>query len=60
MSRNSKARAMLGRVTSENTKRTRVRRHQPSYVSMSGFALPTPLRCVELMELAEGIEPPTL
>src|SRR5262249_9796176 len=29
------------RVASENTKRTRVQRHQPSHVTMTGFAPPS-------------------
>jgi hypothetical protein len=42
----------------KNTKRTRVKRHQPVYFSCKDLLRLTPL--LILVELAEGIEPPTL
>jgi hypothetical protein len=42
----------------ENTKRTRVKRHQPVVFDCEDSLRLTPL--LILVELAEGIEPPTL
>ena len=50
---------MRERAQSENTKWTRVQRHQPFYVTITGIA-PPHFPCLSLVELAEGIEPPTL
>jgi hypothetical protein len=45
--------------SSENTKRTRVKRHQPvDFALKDSLPLNSPAR--QMMELAEGIEPPTL
>ena len=44
---------------SENTKRTRVQRHQPFYIIIPRFA-PPHSPAIHVVELAEGIEPPTL
>ena len=45
-------------AASENTKRTRVNRHQPVYFEFQDSLRLTPTNA--LVELAEGIEPPTL
>ena len=44
---------------SENTKRTRVKRHQPVVFALQDSLRSIPPR-VSIVELAEGIEPPTL
>ena len=46
-------------AASENTKRTRVKRHQPVDLGTEDSLRLTP-REKFLVELAEGIEPPTL
>jgi hypothetical protein len=46
-------------AASENTKRTRVKRHQPVDLGTEDSLRLTP-RKKFLVELAEGIEPPTL
>jgi hypothetical protein len=52
-------RLKISSAASENTKRTRVKRHQPVYFDFQDSLRLTPLPNF-LVELAEGIEPPTL